>query len=320
MVQSGSGRGALRGGVAFVAITLLLFAGTIAEAAPFTVLWWDSTPEYGGQAPNALRQAMSDHLTSVPGGVFSSTYVGSETLGTLATHLSSNAYDVIVFDATTAGSRFNAADIAAIQAHYAAGNKNILLDGNLYVRSINFNASSIFPGPNGATGKFTVNEVYQLATRGGGIMIGTDHNCCQTDANEALHAILAGASFSGNTEPSIDGVFFGTDLVVGLQPFIPNDLVGHWDSIPSQGIAPTGAFTDFLGDGVTLFSQVEVADFIGGPRHTFISTSWAPGASTCSVDNPELCPEEPGTGVPNPGTLLLLGTGLAGVAAIRRRR
>ena len=96
--------------------------------AQYNVLWWDSTPEYGGQAPNAFRKEMSDYLTSYGGGsVFNSTYVGSETAGTLATHLASNSYDVLVFDATSSGAKFNSADLTAVQSFYANNNKNLLL-------------------------------------------------------------------------------------------------------------------------------------------------------------------------------------------------
>jgi hypothetical protein len=187
-------------------LALVVLTGAAVEAAPFNVLWWDSTPEYGGQAPDSRRQAMSDSLTSVPGNVFNSTYVSSETPGTLATHLSNNSYDVIVFDATSANQKFNAADITAIRAHYSAGNRNLLLDGTLYIRNIVFGSTTNYPGPNGATGNLTVNEVHQLANRGGGIMIGTDHTGFQVDANQALNAILPNASFSGFTIPSTDGV------------------------------------------------------------------------------------------------------------------
>jgi len=110
-----------------LAIVLGLGAGQ-AIAVPINVLWWDSTPDYGSQAPNALRQEMSDYLTAYGGGsVFTGTYVGSETAGTLASHLASNSYDVIVFDATSSTAKFDAADVAAIQTN-STSNSNLLLD------------------------------------------------------------------------------------------------------------------------------------------------------------------------------------------------
>jgi len=49
-----------------------------------------------------------------------------------------------------------------------------MLDGSLLIRSIEYNPQTNFPGPNNALGNLTVNQVYELATRGGGILIGTD--------------------------------------------------------------------------------------------------------------------------------------------------
>ena len=56
-------RSARRSRVAALAIGLgILLAGFPAAAQSFAVLWWDATPEFGAQAPNALRQEMSDFL------------------------------------------------------------------------------------------------------------------------------------------------------------------------------------------------------------------------------------------------------------------
>jgi hypothetical protein len=301
---------------------LCMAASGGAYALPFNVLWWDSTPEYGGQAPNARRQAMSDSLTSFNGGaVFNSTYVGSETPGTLATQLASNSYDVIVFDATTGSPRFSAADIAAIQAHYQNNNRNLLFDGTLYIRNINYNATTNYPGPNGGMQSLTVNEVFALASRGGGIMVGTDHNCCQTDANQVVAAILPLASFSGSTTPSTDGVFHGTQMLASPSPVAPLDIFTHWDSVPTEGIPPTGTFTDFLGANVTLYSQVDVADDPGGgPRFAYISTSFQPGQGDVIITDPDP-PQPPGPGaVPEPATLAVVGLGLIALVGVRRRR
>jgi hypothetical protein len=267
-------------------ILMLMPALSVAPAmAASSVLWWDSTPEYGSQAPDSLRQEMSDYLSNYGGGtVFDSTYVGSETPGTLAAQLAANSYDVIVFDATSSAAKFNMDDLFAVRAHYET-KSNVLLDGNLYVRSIEFGTTTDFPGVNGSTGGLTVNQVNQLATRGGGIMIGTDHDCCQTDANQILDAIIPGAEFSGITTPSTDGVFFGDDMLNDLEAIAAADLLEHWSEIQSQAIAETGMFTDFFERSVTLYSQVDVADTIGGPRNSFISTSWAPGSGTTDVDD-----------------------------------
>jgi cysteine-rich repeat protein len=258
----------------------LVVMGGVAAAAPAKVLWWDITEEFGGQAPNALRQAMADHLETIDGGAaFDATYVDATTPGQLAAHLAANSYDVIVFDATrfdSTPSTLDAGDLAAVKTFYDT-HPNVLLDGVLYIRSIVFNATTVYPGPNGAMGGFTANEVHQLATRGGGVMIGTDHDCCQLEPNKILQAMIPSAGFSGNTSPSVDGQFNGNDLLTSKVVVSVFDVFTHWDSVPSEAITPTGMFTDAFGDDVTLFSQVDVADDPGGgPKFAYVSTSWSP--------------------------------------------
>ena len=258
---------------------------TYAGGAPTRVLWWDCTPEYGGQAPDALREKMSDHLDDFGGGgVFDSTYVASEIAGTFAAHMASNDYDVIVFDCTPMSITFDAADQAVLTTFYDA-HRNVLLDGNLYVRSIVANETSDFPGVNGCTGDYTVNEVWQLAQRGGGVMIGTDHNCCHAAPNFLLDAMIPDAEFSGYTTPSVDGQFNGADLIDALTMVSVFDLFAHWDSLVSQGVAPTGVFTDVFGGTVELSSQVDVADDPGGgEQFPYVSTSWMPSGDGTAFD------------------------------------
>ena len=250
------------------------------------MLWWDTTSEFSAQSPDALRKLMSDLLTSFDGGgLFNSKYVSAENApGSLAAELAENSYDVIVFDSTNFGAfSFDQADYDALTAFYET-HSNVLLDGVLWIRSANLNATTNYPGINGSSGDLTANQVFQLASRGGGVLIGTDHNCCQTEANILIAAMIPGAGFSGSTFPSLDGQFNGDDLLNAVAVVSPSDLFAHWSSVPSEGIAPTGNFTDVFGNAVTLYSQVDVADDIGGPKFSYISTSFEPGGGIIEFD------------------------------------
>lgn len=304
----------------FALLAVSLTVAQPAFAAPYNILWWDSTPEYSGQASDSFRQEMSDSLTAHAGGsVFNSTYFSSETPGTLATHLLGNTYDVVIFDATSGSAKFNAADIAAVQAMYGSGKNNLLLDGTLYIRSINFDAGTNYPGVNGSSAALTLNEAFSLAKRGGGFMIGTDHNCCQVDANQILAGLVPGAFFSGSTFPSTDGQWNGTELLNGLVPVASADIFGHWDSVPTEGIAPTGNFLDFLGNSITLFSQVDVAnDPGGGPKFSYISTSFDVSGGGVIITDPNP-PGDPGA-VPEPATWMLMIFGFGAIGGTMRRR
>lgn len=304
---------------------ILTLSGTQAMAVPFNVLWWDSTESYGAQNAPELREKMPDYLSAYDSGsAFTATYVRSRTAGALATQLSTNTYDVIVFDSTSQSSPFNATDLSAVQQFYQNNNRNILLDGSLYIRSIQYNADTVFPGPGGGMGVLTLNSVYEIANRGGGVMIGTDHNCCQVDANAMLNALIPGASFSGYVAPSTDGVFYGAQLLNNLEATAPINVLDHWSTEGSQGVPPTGTFTDFLGNEITLYSQVDIASFVGGPRTARISTSWQPGAGSIGVGDDEPPPpddeQDDNNTVPEPGVLALLGTGLLGLLTMRRRK
>ncbi|MBP0028749.1 PEP-CTERM sorting domain-containing protein [Roseofilum sp. Guam] len=295
-----------------------------ANAAQFSVLWWDTTP-VNPWINSELRQEMSTFLDDFGGGnLFDTTYVSHRTSGGLTAHLASHSYDVVVLDSIyyrpySRTFPFDLADREALKQHYTQ-KSNLMLDGSLHIRSLTSTPQADFPGPNNSFGNFTANQVYELAKRGGGILIGTDDYNAQLDANYMLDGLFPGqpARFSGLTIPSTDGVFYGSDLLNSAVAVSPNDIFTHWDAIPSQGVAPTGDFIDFLGDSVTLYSQVDVADKPGGgQKYSYISTSWKPDecetdvTSTSSACNPEKVPE--------PSALLgLLAVGAVGSLLKRR--
>jgi len=314
-------------------MTIRLFAaGLLVAALPVTasattnVLWWDTTPIWSNQAPNALREEMSMFIDDYGDGtVFDSTYVDVTSSGLLSAELAATDYDVLIFDSTTSSSLFSAADIQATKDFYASGKDDLMLDGSLYIRSIDRDAQTDFPGPTGATGGLLINQVAALANSGGGIMVGTDHNCCQGEANQILGGIAPGLAFSGFTTPSTDGVFYGDVLLNEEVAIAAVDILNHWDAVPSQAEAPTGTFTDFLGNDIELFSHVDVADKPGGgTRLTYISSTIDPGTGTTDVDDTTAggtgggTPQDPSV-VPVPPAFALLGTALLGLFGFRRR-
>lgn len=306
------------------ATSAIMLSAPQADAATYDVLWWDSTPEYGGQAADSLRQEMSDYLDAYDGGsVFNSTYVSALNFGALALELAANMYDVIVFDAT-GGNTFDGDDLGAVADHYSSGKDNLMFDGNLYVRNIEFSPETVFPGPNGAMAGYTVNQITALAQAGGGILVGTDHDCCQSGANAIIDAVLPGAGFTNDQSPSTDGVFYGDILLNGPEAIAASDVLAHWSSVPSQGVAATGTYTDINGNSVELNSLVDVAPNVGGTKFSFVSTNLAIGGGTTDVDDTTTGGNSGGgdamSPVPLPAAGWMLIAGLGGLAAMRRRK
>ncbi|MDJ1184638.1 PEP-CTERM sorting domain-containing protein [Roseofilum casamattae] len=292
-----------------------------ANAASFSVLWWDTTNRDDTRFTDSIRKEIPDFLDAftVDGeDIFETTYMSHRTPGELANHLDLHTYDAIVLDTDYRSPPFpfGVEDREALKEHYK-NKSNLILDGSLLIRSMDFWPQFDFPGPNNAFGHLTANQVYTLVKKGGGMMIGTDHAIHHADANFMLDAILPGAEFSGVTNPSTDGVFYGADFLNNVASVVPMDIFNHWSSMPNQGIAPTGDFIDFLGNPVTLYSQVDVADKPGGgEKYSYISTSWKPDECTTAVTGTSSACQQK---VPEPSALFgLLAVGAVG-SWVRRR-
>ena len=293
-------------GAAIFCAALAGWGPALAQGGPARVLWWNANPDEGHFKVGAHREAMADYLDAFGGGgMFSVDYGVQGRGGQLAQALSGRGYDVVILDATDRRSRFDAADLESLKGHYAAGHSALMLDGTLNIRNLNHNETTAFPGVGGATAALLVNQVAGLAARGGGILIGTDHDMFQTAANAALSALVPGARFEGLTNPSTDGEFVGRALLGERVPVTPRDLLLHWQSIPNQGETPVGTFTDFLGRPVTFPALGEAADKPGGgAKRPSLSASFAPGGERTAIDSDALAfddpPEEPAVPVPPP--------------------
>ncbi|WP_158964920.1 hypothetical protein [Chachezhania sediminis] len=286
--------------VILAAVLVLLLGGLSPIAAwaqngPFAVLWWNANPDEGTFKRAHHREAMATYLDKYDNGaLFRVTYGIHRRGGDLARALIGQNYDVVVLDLTERRSRFSKADLEALKSFYAGGHRAIMLDGTLNIRHVNYDRWTTFPGPNGSNAGLLVNQVAAIGRAGGGILIGADHAAFQVSANAALRALVPGARFSGTTNPSTDGTFLGRSLLGEVVTVPANDLLQHWQTIPNQGEAPVGDFTDFLGQTVHFHSLVEAADKPGGGRkRPYISASFDPGAERTAIDSDRVTFQKP---------------------------
>ena len=259
------------------------------QGGPARILWINATPEYPPVQNDGHRRQMADYLGALDGGGrFAVTFAIARSPGAVASAFAGGPFDVVVIDATDRRSHFGPADLDALRGHYGSGRRAIMLDGSLWIRSTAENRTTEFPGVNGATGALLVNQVQALLDAGGGTLIGTDHDDFQTAANAALTALVPGARFSGTTNPSTDGDFIGRTLLAHDVPLRAIDILEHWQSIPTQGETPVGAFTDFMGQPVRLYALVETADKPGGGvKRPYVSASFDPGSERTAIDAAE---------------------------------
>lgn len=283
--------------LSLLCVILVLSFGTVpAQSEPIQVLHFDGTHEPSTDTfSGAVREKMSTWLNGPDGeGRFAATYVRSRSGGGLASALASNpGTRVLILDVSNRSNIFNAADREALQGFYASGRSALMLDGSFGIRSgaARVNRTVVFPGHEGSSGGLLINQIRALDKAGGGVLIGTDHDDWQAAANGALRALVPDARFRGLTNPSTDGAFLGDTLLRGQATVTPIHLFRHWESIPNQGEAPVGQFTDFRGSGLTLFALVEAADKPGGGRkRPYISASFSPGDARYDIDS-DVAPE-----------------------------
>lgn len=277
-------------------IVLVVFCVVVSSVAPAAaqhqakkVLWFNGMPDFKPEVVNRHRQDMARYVGKFRDGkAFEVTFKRRLRGGGLAAELNAAQYDVVVLDLANRRVRLNAADVKALQNFYASGRDKLMLDGSFAIRNIRHNPTTKFPGVNGSSGSLLINQIYALADNGGGVLIGTDHNDWQSNANKALQGLVPQARFRGTTNPSTDGDFIGTLLLSSRVTVAARDILRHWESVPNQGEAPVGEFTDFSGRPITLYSLVETADKPGGGRkRPYISMNFFPGDRRIPIDSEE---------------------------------
>lgn len=178
------------------------------------VLWFNAMPDAGAEFNSSHRRKMARYVDEYgQGTAFQVTYKRRTNRGALASELSAGGYDILILDMTNRRAAFNQMDVAALQKFYAGGRRNLMLDGSFAIRSYQRNRTTDFPGVDGSSGGLLMNQLYALAERGGGVLIGTDHDDWQANANAALRALVPRAAFQGSTDPSTDGDFIGSTLL-----------------------------------------------------------------------------------------------------------
>lgn len=250
-----------------------------ALAEPMRVLWWDADNDEPVSGP-ANREHMAKYLDALEGGSrYDVSYKYGPRRGNFAQFMDGKVpFELIIVSAANLRRTFNNADLEAFKRHYANSSMALMLDGTLTIRNLDYSRRSRFPGVNNSSAHLLRNQVETMRKAGGGLLIGTDHDEYQIPANQILDAILPGARFTESTNPSRNGEFFGEVLLAQHEAIKPLDILQHWEDVPSQGRAPVGQFTDFLGRSVTLFTLVEASNKRGGGgRRPYISATIDPG-------------------------------------------
>lgn len=204
----------------------------------------------------------------------------------VALPLQAQVHDTAVGAADFTGSRSNGAGLTGMGA-YGSGSQTIgweiVQDGNMFTYTYSF------------TGFSAPSISHFIVEMSGNCAAGSD---CMTGAEtSASFEEIEWGTFSGaqgNSNPGIPGPIYGVKFNIGEGP--DNFFVTFMSSrIPVWGnMYVKGGTSGLWNDGMENMASDNIMDFIARP--------------------------DTQTVVPEPATMLLLGTGLAGIGAARRRR
>ena len=198
------------------------------------ILYLNSTR---GHASNygSFREPIADTLDDYKRNtVFDVDFIQTHIPGNLADWLNSKPlgyYDQIWFDTTVLSSPLlDSNDLLALNTWAENKQPEFILDSSFFARN---RARYIHGKPvdylTASSASATINQALALQEAGGGIFIGTDHNCCTNTANQILGNFGFDGFFTGSYNITSNASFVG-DLFFDPEPvgsdFFTNHLAG----------------------------------------------------------------------------------------------
>ncbi|WP_017716404.1 hypothetical protein [Kamptonema formosum] len=295
----------------------LLFTGTLAivMANPATaadnILYLNSTRGLGTANYGNYRSVIANTLDNYQGGsLFDVDFIQTQVAGDLAFWLNSKPvgyYNQIWFDTTIyKTSVLNATDLAALNTWAANKQPEFILDSSFFFRNKLNNSLTL-----SATAA-TIAEALALKDKGGGILIGTDHNDFAYTANQILTNFGFDGLFTGAYNITSNGSFVG-DLLLSSgsvgSAFFANNLQGL-----STSRVPVGKHTLNENGGNRTIEIFENLYSYSPDKITHIGASFTTGSYTTDINNPKQ------QSVPEPSPVLgILGFGAFGIASLLKR-
>lgn len=237
-------------------------------------------------------------------------------------YLDSTVYnDYSSFDQIFVYDLYSSTDMSATQINNYSGiaswynglsDQNLILDGRIISSDVTWtNANSM-----SSEADWILNYANQLDLRGGGLVLGTDHNAFQSGINEINAQIGVGlfTGFYGNYPTSQAVVDSASPLfVAGLDPCRADATTYCINDNSTTGFVATGLQANgqtltpvaYHGSNIDAWDFAAVSSTMGSI--TF-GTCGGPDQPPCSVS------------VPEPTSIALLGLGLAGIGFSRRKK
>ena len=227
--------------------------------------------------------------------------------------------DYSAFDQVFVYDLYSSTDTSAIQnANYAGianwynglSNQNLILDGRIISSDVTWtNANGM-----SAEDAWIQNYATQLDARGGGLMLGTDHDAFQSGINE-INRQIGVNEFSG---------FFGSyptsqAVVDSASPLFVNGL-DSCRADAAEYCINDNSTTGFVATGLQANGQMLTPVAYHGSN--LDAWDYAAVSSTFGSITFGTCggPNQPPCSVPEPSVLLLLAPGLLGIFSVMRRK